>query len=543
MPCVNIIPSPIYQMMTGASPSAPTSNTMAPLNAVSGESQSFAFLEYYLRLSLHAGTVKILNAWEVSNPQLTLQFEKRAKESLTLDAWLDAGSLAQAAPGGEEEVIRKGFQFTATSPGMKFTVGRIPQAQDEQQHQESGVIRRRMLLCKIAVGRAYNATEDFAKIAAIPEGYDSFVLDRECVALQRVPEASAIGNGESHSPVEYILKEATQILPTFVVTFEYDPELERRSRQKSTCDNCEAAPATVFCQADSANLCAGCDASLHATKLTARHVRAPLEAGPQTFSTCRHHPDKLVEFFCPTCSRPVCVHCKMVGHHSTGDTARHKLITVAEAFRGVSEAARAADPLLEARKQRINAQMGAVVERARAVEANAHEVQQQLEEIYRKATADLKSITKRKLNILKGDMLELHREAGEINQLESFLHYQASGGNATQFILDWASHQRLRGELHAFPYFRETIDVHPDIKINGGIQVHIEAAGLPPLAPAYELSGGDSPMRASTLFDRPRYAMGGTGSVGHSPGRSRAGTPTVDFSSLTKTPASNLGKI
>lgn len=528
--------------MTGASPASPTSATVAPLNVVNGESQSFAFLEYYLRLSLHASTVRILNAWEVSNPQLTLQFEKRAKDALTLDAWLDASALAQVASGGEDDVIRKGFHFGATSPGMKFAVGRIPQPQDEQQGHDGGVIRRRMLLCKIAVGRAYNATEDFAKIAAIPEGYDSFVLDRDNVTLQRLPDASG-NSGSAPSLAEYILKDATQILPTFVVTFEYDPETEHRSRQKSTCDNCEMAPATVFCQADSANLCAGCDASLHATKLTARHVRSPLEAGPQTFSTCRHHPDKLVEFFCPTCSRPVCVHCKMVGHHSTGDTARHKLITVAEAFRGVSEAARAADPLLEARKQKIGAQMGAVVERARSVEANAHEVQQQLEEIYRKATADLKSITKRKLNILKGDMIELYREAGEISQLEGFLQYQASGGNATQFILDWASHQRLRGELHAFPYFREAIDVHPDIKINGGIQVHIEAAGLPPTAPAYELAGCDSPMRASALFDRPRYAVGATGSVGHSPGRSRAGTPTVDFSSLTKTPVSNLGKI
>lgn len=531
--------------MTGASSATSTPVAAAPLNAVSGECQSFAFLEYYLRLSLHASTVKILNAWEVSNPQLTLQFEKRAKDALTLDAWLDTSSLVQVVPGGEDEVIRKGFQFSATSPGMKFAVGRIPQPRDEQAaEQDGGIIRRRMLLCKIAVGRAYNATEDFAKIAAIPEGYDSFALDRENVTLQRLPDNASSSNADPSSSVEYIIKDATQVLPTFVVTFEYDPETERRSRQKSTCDNCEAAPATVFCQADSANLCTGCDASLHSTKLTSRHVRSPLEAGPQTFSTCRHHPDKLVEFFCPTCSRPVCVHCKMVGHHSTGDTARHKLITVAEAFRGVSEAARAADPLLEARKQRINAQMGAVVERARAVEANAHEVQQQLEEIYRKATADLKSITKRKLNILKGDMIELYREIGEISQLESFLQYQASGGNATQFILDWASHQRLRGELHAFPYFRETIDVHPDIKINGGIQVHVEGAGLPPTVPAYELAGGDiSAMRASTLFDRPRYAVGGAGSVGHSPSRSRAGTPTVDFSSLTKTPTSALGKI
>jgi hypothetical protein len=38
-------------------------------------------IEYFLRLSMHASTAKIMSAWEVSNPQLTLQFEKRSKVS------------------------------------------------------------------------------------------------------------------------------------------------------------------------------------------------------------------------------------------------------------------------------------------------------------------------------------------------------------------------------------------------------------------------------------------------------------------------------
>lgn len=486
-------------------PSAP--NQPSVLNSLSSDTQSFGFLEYFLRLNLHASTAHIVNAWEVSNPQLTLQFEKRAKDVLTLDAWVDASQLP--AGNGEEEIIKRGFQFASATNGFKFTTGRI-----RLEECESSVTRKRMVLCKIAVGRAYNSTEDFAKIATIPEGYDSFVLDRERVHLNKDIDLTAC------EELEYILKDSTQILPTFVVVFEYNAEAERKSRQKSVCENCEHAPATVFCQADSANLCESCDSQLHASKLTCRHIRTPLEAGPQTFSTCRHHPDKLVEFFCPTCSRPVCVHCKMVGHHSSGDAARHRLITVAEAFRGVSDTAKAADPLLQARKQRIEAQVGAVSERAMAIEANATQIQGQLEEIYKKALADLRGITKKKLNILKGDMVELHREAAEMRHLEAFLEYQQSGGNATQCILDWAYHQKLRGELHSFAHFREAVDVLPDIRINGAIQVHIDSGN----------SGDESisAMRQSSLIDggRPRYTQ--------SPGRVRA-TPTVDFCSLTKT--------
>lgn len=484
-----------------------------PLSELTSESPSFGFIEYFLRLSLHASTARIVQAWEVSNPQLTLSFEKRAKELLTMDAWLDVSQLP--AHNSEEETVRRGFQFSASGSGIKFNVGRIKL--DEPA--ENGIVRKRMLLCKIAVGRAYNATEDFAKIAAVPDGYDAFVIDRERVHLHNPIEA-CLGDAE----LEYILKDATQILPTFVVVFEFDVEAERRSRQKSICENCESAPAAVFCQADSANLCVHCDASLHSSKLTAKHIRTPLDAGPQTFSACRQHPDKLVEFFCPTCSRPVCVHCKMVGHHSTGDAARHKLITVAEAFRGVSEAASALDPMLDSRKQRIEGQLAAVGERVKAIESNAAEVQQQLEDLYKRALSDLKNITKKKLNVLKGDIVELHREAAEIRHLESFLEYQRTGGNATQFILDWAYHQRLRGELHAFPHFRETIDVLPDIRINGAIQIHVDAAGLPPAGVNFEGEG----MRGSSLLGeaRPRYT--------HSPSRMRVHATAVDYSSLTK---------
>lgn len=462
---------------------------------------------------------------------------------LTLDSWIEAGKLGvngSSGAVGEDEIIGKGFHFVSATNGMNFSVGQIKLTQEELA--QGGVIRKRLLLCKIAVGRSYNASEEVAKVAAIPDGYDSFVIDSEekirlhpnspdhssHTASRETLKTSEESPRDIHSlnKLEYVIKDTSQILPTFVVVFEFDLEAEKRSRQKSICDNCESVPAAVFCQADSANLCEACDSQLHSSKLTCRHVRTPLEAGPQTFSACRHHSDKLVEFFCPTCSRPVCVHCKMVGHHSTGDAARHKLITVAEAFRGVSESAKAIDPLLESRKQRITNQIASVVERAKSIEANAAEIQQQLEEIYKRALSDLKNITKKKLNVLKGDMIELYREASEISQLISFLEYQQSGGNATQFILDWAYHQKLRTELHSFPHFRETIDVHPDIKINGAIQVHVDGAGIHQVADG--ASFGDYVRGGSPSIDggRPRYLQ-------NSPTRSRM-APSIDFSNLTK---------
>jgi hypothetical protein len=422
---------------------------------------------------------------------------------LTVDSWIDLTALS--SPNSEEEVLKRGFQFGANSGGGKFFVGRI-----QTTPSENTKIIKRFLLCKVAIGRAYYAAEDYAKVAPMPDGYDSFFLEN----LENPDKESPINNLTSN----YIVKDGSQVLPTFLVTFEYDPQLEQRSRQQQHCDNCESAEATVYCQADNASLCSNCDSAMHNSKLAARHIRTPLEAGPQAISHCRIHGDKFVEFFCPTCSKPVCVHCKMIGHHSVGEAAKHKLITVSEAYKGVSEAAKAADPLVVARKNAIKNQQAALTERAKQVETNSAEIQVQLEELFKKASADLKAITRRKLNVLKGDSAELQRQQMEIAALEEFLTYCGSGGNATQFILDWAHHQRLRAELHAFSFFREGIDVLPDIRINGNIQVHIDSI---PSASSSAFASPNTPPPTHGLSgageERPRY----------SPSRSALSRPSV----------------
>jgi len=483
------------------------SSVMTPLGA---DTAAFNFVEYYLRLGLQANTARVVSAWEVSNPQLTLQFERRSKGLLTLDAWVDLQhEKKQQANNGirldEREIMTKGFQMDG-SHGMKFRVGQILGLQGEDT--ANGIVRRRLLLCKLAVGRAYNATEDFAKIANLPEGYDSFVLDEgtnedgadpisqgEWPAQQGHQEQE----GAAYS-FEYMVKEGTQVLPTFLIECEYDPEKERRSKQPKQCDNCEQAGATLFCVTEGASLCAGCDAQLHSSRLTSRHPRTPLVGGqgdPAQLvsmalaaaaagsSTCRTHVDQRVEFFCTVCQTAVCVHCKMVGNHSSGEAARHRLITIAEAFKGVLTATQARDPLLEARKERLAGQMSSVRDRAKAVLSNTATVQQHLDEAYKRAQAELRGLTKRKLNILQGDLIELHRQNAEIDWMERFVAYcretviQGSGTGqegfgCTQFILDWSHQQKLRGELHSFAHFREAIDVAADMRIAGSLQVVLD---------------------------------------------------------------------
>lgn len=451
---------------------------------------------------------------------------------MTVDSWVDISALNEPE-NTEDSILERGFQFSSSGNGMNFPVGKIDikKLAENEGNKQSGKVVKRLMLCKVAIGRAYNAANDFAKIAAIPDGYDSFILDQKKEkennkkvlktngSRESINESGLESETNNRETFDFTVKDSNQILPTFVVVFEFDYDAEKRSRQKVSCENCERRVATVFCQSDAANLCDQCDAEMHSNKLSARHVRVALESnGAQTFSSCRIHPDKIVEFFCPSCSRPVCVHCKMVGHHSTGDASRHKLITIAEAFKSVAESANAIDPILESRKAAIKTQRLAVEERAKQVVANADTIQTQLDDIYARAQSDLKALLKKKLNVLRGDLVELEREESEIGQLETFLNYQKSGPNATQFILDWSHHQRLRSELHSFPFFRETIDVLPDIRVNGGIQVHIESA----INGNNNMNFGYSTMEIAG--DKRFSLASGTGPAG----RSRA-TPTIDL--------------
>lgn len=90
-------------------------------------------------------------------------------------------------------------------------------------------------------------------------------------------------------------------------------------------------------------------------------------------------------------------------------------------------------------------------------------IQHQIDEIYKRATDELRVIIKRKMDILLGDQLELKRQVGEYDRLDEFVKYQMQG-DPTQFLFSWSRQTKLRAELHDFKFFRDQLDVLLDIK-------------------------------------------------------------------------------
>ena len=133
---------------------------------------------------------------------------------LTVDSWVDLEGLKDPV-NGEDSVLERGFAFGSAGSGMKFPVGTFDLdgllvSNAGKSGSRPGKITKRLLLCKVAIGRAYNAADDFAKIAAIPDGYDSFVVDKEIGK-----EASVIQPEDDEAKLpesfEFIVKDCCQV--------------------------------------------------------------------------------------------------------------------------------------------------------------------------------------------------------------------------------------------------------------------------------------------------------------------------------------------
>ncbi|OIR58202.1 MAG: B-box zinc finger protein [Amphiamblys sp. WSBS2006] len=425
---------------------------------LSPETKEYSQIEYYLRMCLCSSTTQVTELLEISNPRLTLRFEKNTEKMLCLSSWVDLGKYGKSK---EEEILRSGFTFSEEK-GQLFEVGSIETEKTE------GKIRMRVLLCKIGVGRAYNTTEEFAAVGNIPEGYQSFYIDRNTIDFSEDDVDGIPGDTYRH---KYLLKNAERVLPTHIVSFEFDADEEKKSRGKAMCYSCGEKEAVLFCKTDNVDLCEECDETLHSGKVGSRHVRTSIETENKFFSECSLHAGKAVEFFCPTCSLPVCVYCKMVGHHSAGDAAKHKLITATDAYTQIVASLGTGDGVGKTRMGEIRKQAAKVRDRVICVEENIKRIQKQTNDIYARICGELKVHYERKVNTLKGDLSELQRQAQEMKHLEHFLQYQYTGKKRGQFILDWANYLALKEKLQVADYFRKNIDVQPDIQLTGDLTI------------------------------------------------------------------------
>lgn len=269
------------------------------------------------------------------------------------------------------------------------------------------------------------------------------------------------------------------------------------------CANCESKAATVFCQSDNAALCNECDKTLHASKLASRHVRLSLKDSVRYLfifnassslqecrigiSPCKIHGDKQIEFVCATCSLPVCINCKMIGNHSSGDNARHRLVSLSEAYSNAlreNSLISPEDPSLSQRIDSIQKQINLIESRVVAIQQNASQVEFELNEMFNKIKNEIAAATRRKINILRGMAVEWARQASQIASLAYLMEREGlaasqSGISPIQYILDTENYTKVKTHIlanqsHAFAQSNELqsdCSIQPDFRLSGSLRV------------------------------------------------------------------------
>ena len=133
----------------------------------------------------------------------------------------------------------------------------------------------------------------------------------------------------------------------------------------------------------------------------------------------------------------------MMGHHSSGDSVKHPLVPVSEAYQSVLEAAHAPDPTLDDKRVTWTAQLGKIEARGENILKNAKSVREHLDSIYQKAIQDLDALVHQKLLVLKGEAHAYKQTLAEMDRLREYLVYLESGRDATLFLLSWHQYAQL----------------------------------------------------------------------------------------------------
>ena len=438
-------------------------------------SAEWASLEYSLQLSLGSTAPVLKDVFAVASAHLTTAFDRRAQGVLVLDCWQDCTSLG--AENSLEEVCARGFKVPAN--GLCFTAG----AMKLKEELSYGRIYE-CLLVKVAVGRSFAVKAETleAKHLKVRPDYDSVYIHYEA-------ETSTYQH-------DYVIFEAAQALPCFVVQFELDPGREE-ALKSPLCDMCQESTAEVFCEADQASLCRDCDEEHHSrgNKLMQRHKRVALQDRPKRFGFCTSHPDSQIEFYCTVCHSPLCSSCKVMGSHSTPDTLSHPIIKVLEAYQRAQLEAREVDPLLDQRKASLAQLLGRVDERLQQLRQCSDEIEARIYKLLEDALLQLQEEHQKKVSALLSAQLELKRQMEEVAWVEGFLKYQQEVLNPPLFLQAWERHLRHRGDLRSADQ-----DVQlplADLRLEGALQVVSE---LRPKPSALDSLSGQSTPSVSSKF-------------------------------------------
>lgn len=344
-------------------------------------------------------------------------------------------------------------------------------------------------------------TQDLRRVLNFPEGRPSTFLHghidapvKGCLILWEVQLGTSLlvddlnvdvpagfDSVHSESKGKYYLQEyrvrdgISQSRPIFAVV--YEQSVQECSRE--SCKMCRRE-ATVFCPSDNASLCDRCDKDIHrANEIVKEHVRVPITqkaAALGDFGKCTTHTEESVNFYCESCKIQVCVHCKMVGSHSAGEAASHKLKPMKqvydEALQVMHEGGN--DPTMSTHfNDEKVAEIDSLLLKA---QDNVHHLETEIRELADLAISQLHRLAKEKTQVLYSTRSSLLHTKQHIEWMDAYMTSRQSTASPAMFLQVWTNHLRIkRQSLASQTQNQQSHPVPksiPEFRIKGGIEVY-----------------------------------------------------------------------
>ncbi|KAH9410947.1 hypothetical protein HK407_09g13600 [Ordospora pajunii] len=342
-------------------------------------------IEYLLRYLLDSATLKVEKLEDIADAQQVAAFNKKF---------------------GDTRRIR-GF-CAEIGPTTYFPVFNVPLKADSIIHN--------VKFCEVAVGEAIYVSKEYVKQMNPPGHYDSFVTSEHGYQVGFLPDSQM-----NMREYLYAVKDTSKVLPLFDVTFEYDMELEMRSKGCFVCDRCRTNQSVSFCPAERASFCEVCDSEVHSDYFLKRHVRYYFnEVGKKKFIYCASHPETMVDYFCEECLIPVCTKCKINGNHSELPNGSHSLLNYVEACDSLQRMLTTGNLQLIDEERVLKDCVVEFRKNVRMFQSNINDVRSKIESEYKNALNELHAFEKKEFQVINTHYISYLGRLAELERMKEY---------------------------------------------------------------------------------------------------------------------------
>ena len=378
---------------------------------VSRFGEDFGYVEHILRMQSGLPSIEIDNLFDISLKPINTQFDNFVKRHAPLDV-VDIFVPVASVKQNQKDVIAHGIKVHPKD-GFKFTTNSIQLEEGENQ----------LYHIQVALGAVLNHQDLKEPIDEVHYLHDSPTITN----LQEGFSSLRVGDNT------FVVFGQPQVRALHLVVATYTKGVDDRDPTNNVCEQCGDV-ATLYCHNCNKKLCEKCSTAMHKDQYMKEHKIEPLEKAITQIQKCPEHPDQNIQYYCMKCHKPVCMVCKVKGHHAHGEFAKHKLIPIEQAYKDGLKALKKSSPFFEQREKVIKKGIQEAEAKIDEIQENQKNIEEEIMRIAMKAIQEARLKSCAVANEVKSAQQEYIRKLDELKRQRDLLNNYRDHGEPLPFL-------------------------------------------------------------------------------------------------------------